>query len=350
MTIRPAIAALSLLALTLHAPTTARAHLFVPAIIDIDARNPLAPTIAMRVDTHVRSTQSDPRPWVDRFAITPHGPCTSAPRNVMRDAAEARFTYQLTCDSADALKTLNLTINGDWNVGHELLIRTTSSDGRIFTRITRATSRHVDLDPTALGLADDAPRSHLAVFTEYIPIGVEHIWLGADHLLFVLLLLIAAANFRSLVATITAFTLAHSITLALATLDILTLPQRLVEALIAASIAILAASVLQNRRDHAHAKPWRAAFLFGLLHGLGFAGAILEVGVPRASIAPALLGFNVGVELGQLAFVAAVELVFVTLRHLRLTQLHDTLRKVAIYLAGGMSIYWFIERTALLFQ
>ena len=149
----------------------------------------------------------------------------------------------------------------------------------------------------------------LMVLRAYVGLGVEHILFGIDHLLFVLCLLLLVRRLRQLLATITAFTLAHSITLAAATLGFIRVPTAPVEATIALSIVFLASELVRDegrRGVVARYYPWLVAFSFGLLHGLGFAGALAEVGLPQGEIPLALFAFNVGVELGQLAFVTAV--------------------------------------------
>jgi hydrogenase/urease accessory protein HupE len=186
----------------------------------------------------------------------------------------------------------------------------------------------------------------------YTAIGIEHILLGFDHLLFVLVLVILVDGLKRLVWTITAFTAAHSITLALATLGLVELPGPPVEAAIALSIAFVAAEIVQKRQGRATVAqryPWAIAFTFGLLHGLGFAGALAEVGLPQNAIPLALLFFNVGVEIGQLLFVAAVlaagALARVALRRLSLAP-PRWLWRVPPYAIGSLAGFWTIERIA----
>ena len=138
-------------------------------------------------------------------------------------------------------------------------------------------------------------------------LGIQHILSGVDHLLFVLGLLFLVGSWRRLVATVTAFTLAHSITLAAATLGLVHVPQTPIEAAIALSVMFVAAEILHQasgRPGLTARAPWVVAFIFGLLHGFGFAGALREVGLPQSDIPVALLFFNVGVEVGQLMFIA----------------------------------------------
>lgn len=190
------------------------------------------------------------------------------------------------------------------------------------------------------------------VARSYTVLGVEHILGGIDHLLFVLALLLLVDGVRRLVATITAFTVAHSITLAAAALDVVALPGPPVEAAIALSIVFVAAEILKARdgvQTVTQRQPWIVAFAFGLLHGLGFAGALAEVGLPTGSIPLALLCFNVGVELGQLAFVAAVLLAIgAGQRASRRLGLGAPawLGRVPPYAIGGIASFWAIQRIA----
>ena len=186
------------------------------------------------------------------------------------------------------------------------------------------------------------------VVRTYTVLGIEHILTGFDHLLFVLALVIIVRGTKRLLWTVTAFTVAHSITLALATLGVIHVPGLPVEAMIALSIVFIASEIVQQQRGReglASTQPWLVAFTFGLLHGLGFAGALAKVGLPENSIPLALLFFNVGVETGQLLFIAAV------LAAMRLaTRIAGDwldLRRGAIvsaYAIGTLASYWTIER------
>jgi hypothetical protein len=170
--------------------------------------------------------------------------------------------------------------------------------------------------------------------------------LGIDHLLFVLALVLLVRDGRRLIATITAFTVAHSITLGAAVLGFVHLPSAPVEALIALSIALVAAAALRGDaecRHRAALRSWPLAFVFGLLHGLGFAGALSEIGLPAGSIPLALLAFNLGVELGQLAFVAAVLPLLAMVGHLPVRWPRWAPRLVP-YAIGSVAMFWTVER------
>ena len=186
------------------------------------------------------------------------------------------------------------------------------------------------------------------VAATYLGLGIEHILLGIDHLLFVLTLMMIVRGTRRLVATVTAFTLAHSITLAAATLGLVAIPIIPVEAIIALSIVFVAREILRMQRGHASltaSAPWLVAFAFGLLHGFGFASALGEIGLPQSRIPVALLFFNLGVEAGQLLFVAVVLLLRRGLRDV-ISNAPPSAARVPPYAIGGVAMFWVIERIA----
>jgi hydrogenase/urease accessory protein HupE len=180
----------------------------------------------------------------------------------------------------------------------------------------------------------------------YFMLGVEHILAGVDHLLFVLALILLIHDRRILITTITAFTVAHSVTLVGSSLGYISLPQKPVEATIALSIAFVASELVKSREGQlrmSERAPWLVAFAFGLLHGFGFAGALQEIGLPQTDVSLALLMFNVGVEAGQLIFVAGVLLVCACAA--RLTSITAApVRLAAGYIIGVASMFWLIER------
>jgi hydrogenase/urease accessory protein HupE len=191
--------------------------------------------------------------------------------------------------------------------------------------------------------------SAFEVVETYLVLGVEHILLGIDHLLFVLALLLLVRGAGRLIATVTAFTVAHSITLGAATLGLVHVPSAPVEAIIALSILFLAAELARRRgtgapEDLTTRFPWLVAFAFGLLHGFGFAGALSEVGVPEQAVPLALLFFNVGVELGQLVFIAAV-FGFGWLVRASAVHVPWFWRTAVAYGIGSIAAFWAVERT-----
>ncbi|HSV58012.1 MAG TPA: HupE/UreJ family protein [Variovorax sp.] len=187
----------------------------------------------------------------------------------------------------------------------------------------------------------------MEVAWSYLVLGVEHILGGIDHLLFVLALLLVLRGARRIVATITAFTLAHSLTLVAATLGWLHVPGPPVEAMIALSIVFVAAEALHGMRGKpglTARAPWVVAFTFGLLPGLGFAGALAEVGLPQTAVLVALFMFNVGVELGQLAFVAVLLGAQALLLRSRPAASPAWTRSVLPYAIGTVAMFWVLER------
>jgi hypothetical protein len=182
---------------------------------------------------------------------------------------------------------------------------------------------------------------------DYIELGFTHIWKGIDHLLYVFGLILLVGNWRTLLKTITAFTVAHSITLAAAALEVIHVRPAPVEAVIALSIVYVAVELVhlrQGRTGLAYRYPWLVAFSFGLLHGLGFAGALAQIGLPPHDIPFALLLFNVGIEMGQISFVATVLAAGLVLRRL-LPRAFVRLNGLPPYVIGSLASFWLIERT-----
>jgi len=233
----------------------------------------------------------------------------------------------------------------------DVLVRVESLAGAIQTE---------RLSPTRTTFVVQATPGAGEVAATYLRLGVEHILFGFDHLLFVLALVILVRDLRRVAVTVTAFTIAHSITLAAATLGLVNVPGPPVEATIALSIMLVSVEILNARRGKSSLTtrlPWLVAFSFGLLHGFGFAGALAEVGLPQHAIPVALLFFNLGVEIGQLAFVAAVLTVgglFRTAIALRLEpaliqRAVNRLDVIAAYAIGTVAAFWLIERTSAFF-
>lgn len=200
--------------------------------------------------------------------------------------------------------------------------------------------------PIDVGELSTGGASRLRVVARYVIIGAEHILFGTDHLLFVLGLLLLVSGIRSLVVTITAFTVAHSLTLAAAVLGFVSMHRGAVEAAIALSIILLAREVVISRRDGeslVQRRPWLVAFGFGLLHGFGFAGALGEIGLQGVDVPSALLSFNLGVEFGQLFFVLVLILLGSVGRRVTSIDGHRLVRYVG-YALGALATLWFIDR------
>ncbi|MDI9245343.1 HupE/UreJ family protein [Marinobacter sp. CHS3-4] len=191
-----------------------------------------------------------------------------------------------------------------------------------------------------------AERDSLAVVSEYSVLGIEHILMGWDHLLFLLCLIFIAGNFRRILITISGFTVAHSLTLVLTTLGLIRLPIAPVEAVIALSILFLATEIIRDRRDTlAWRYPVAVSTLFGLIHGFGFASVLQEIGLPQNDLGLALLFFNIGVELGQILFVAAIMAAFAVLRRIETFPLARA-QGVLVYGAGSLAAFWTLERVS----
>jgi hydrogenase/urease accessory protein HupE len=244
-----------------------------------------------------------------------------------------------------------VTIEGLSATSTDVLVRIESLGGAIQTE---------RLSPTKTSFIIQAVPGAGEVAATYLRLGVEHILFGLDHLLFVLALVILVRGWGRVAITVTAFTIAHSITLTAATLGFVNVPGPPLEAAIALSILLVAVEIVNARRGKPSPTarlPWLVAFSFGLLHGFGFAGALAEVGLPQHAIPVALLFFNVGVEIGQLIFVAAVLSLISVVHHVaskllepaRIQQSLDRLDMTVAYAIGVMAAYWLIERTTAFF-
>ena len=237
----------------------------------------------------------------------------------------------------NGLKGQEIVIDGLRSTVTDALARIEYRDG------TKQIARFTPEKPTLLVASG---QSGLEVAETYFLLGVDHILTGFDHLLFVLALLLLIHDRWMLVKTVTAFTIAHSITLAGATLGYISLPQKPVEATIALSIAFVASELVKARsgeRRLSEDYPWIVAFVFGLLHGFGFAGALKETGLPQTDISLALLTFNLGIEAGQLTFIAAALVVFRAASILVTVPIAPA-RLSAAYLIGTTSMVWLVAR------
>jgi hydrogenase/urease accessory protein HupE len=283
-----------------------------------------------------------------RLAIYPRLP-QSAAEATPHDSAFLNDAYveRWTVHAPAGLAGETIAIDGLSANRTDVLVRIERLNGE--TSTTRLTPSSPSFEiPAATGFGQ--------VAAAYLWLGVEHILLGVDHLIFVLALLMLVRGWKRIGLTVTAFTVAHSITLGAATLGFLDVPGPPVEAAIALSIALVAVEIVNSCRGRESLTarlPWLVAFAFGLLHGLGFAGALSEVGLPAHAIPVALLFFNVGVELGQLIFIAAVMALFMILRRIMLGFLgaktnwsRAWLRLGAAYCIGGVASFWLLERVS----
>ena len=247
----------------------------------------------------------------------------------------------LTCQGGLAGKTI--VIEGLEGTITDVLVRFHHADGRLESHLLRPVSPSVTFGGVTT-LTDRA--------LSYVQLGMRHILLGADHLLFLLGLMLIVSDRWTLIKTISAFTVAHSITLAIATLGYASAPLPPLNAAIALSILFLGPEIVRKWRGETSftiRNPWVVAFAFGLLHGFGFASGLTAMGLPKAEIPLALLLFNVGVELGQLGFVAVIILLE---RSFRVLEVHwpRIVERLPGYTVGTLGAYWFIQRTFMLVE
>jgi len=257
------------------------------------------------------------------------------------EATGVNLRWQVRC-SEPGLVGSELSVTGLVESATNALVSIQLADGRSFRSVLHAG------EPVFVVPERQEP---MEVLRDYAWLGVEHILTGFDHLLFVLGLVLLVEGRRLLLYTVTAFTLGHSVTLSLAALGYVNFPSGLVEVVIAFTIVLLAAELarpIPEKRTWMRRFPWGVAFLFGLLHGLGFAGALAEIGLPQEEIPLALFSFNVGIELGQLAFVGVVLILRAVLRPV-VASGPDWLLRVPVYGMGGLAAYWCIERGVGLF-
>lgn len=215
--------------------------------------------------------------------------------------------------------------------GSKIVVSARWRDGRSFEAVVTSDNPRVEIARSS------------SSFGAFVRLGIEHVAAGPDHVLFVCGLFLVVGRGRRLVATITSFTVAHSMTLALAAFDVLALPRAPVEATIAASVLLVAVEATATRDTWTKKKPWLVAFAFGLVHGLGFAGALGELGLPHAALPKTLFAFNVGVEIAQLALVALL------VGAERLFLAKKTPRAVLAHAIGAFGAFWLIERVVAMF-
>jgi hydrogenase/urease accessory protein HupE len=276
--------------------------------------------------------------------VQPEFPATTAVLRPERSAyANGAVVRRWSIQVPGGLESRPILFRGLAETRIDILVRLARSDGTV--QLERILPANPSFVVTASARAFEVMRT-------YTVLGIEHILTGFDHLLFVLALVILVKGLRRLVATITAFTVAHSLSLVAATLGWVHVPGPPVEACIALSIVFVAGEIVHAREGQpglTQRYPWIVAFSFGLLHGLGFASALAEVGLPPLSIPIALFFFNVGVEIGQLLFIGAIFTVAGVARWLvhRLSWARPRwLWRIAPYGIGGMASYWVIERLA----
>jgi hydrogenase/urease accessory protein HupE len=275
-----------------------------------------------------------------RLSIHPRFPqnCKSVDEVASYRGADS-FTERFEIACPGGLNGETIAIDGMAATMTDVLVRVERTDGA--TQVARLTS-------SVPALVVVASPDKLQVVRAYSVLGVKHILTGVDHLLFVLALIIITSGGWMLVRTVTAFTVAHSITLTAATLGYVHVPQRPVEAVIALSIVFVASEIVhgqQGRKGITAYAPWIVALTFGLLHGLGFASGLSEAGLPQGHIPLALLFFSMGVEAGHFLFIGAVLSVILLVRRMQLPT-PQWVQLVPPYAIGAVASFWLIQRVA----
>ena len=310
---------------------TANAHRFAPSLLKVNE-------IAEQQYNMVWKT---PAQGVSNIPLRPLWPESCEVKNASPSQMEGTgkvSSWQLHCSGLgeDGLVGETLGVSGLGANQASAMVMVSLLDGRQYQQVLNA------------GQPDfvvPAESSAGEVMSDYTTLGIEHIWSGIDHLLFVFGLLLLVGGGRRLLWTITAFTVGHSMTLSLASLGYLNYPVSLIEFTIALSILVLAIELARPQSgDHWISKnSWLVAVSFGLLHGMGFAGALAETGLPQDNVPLALLFFNVGIEIGQIAFILVVLAVWFVIRK-PLAPWQDRLLPIPIYVLGALSAMWCIER------
>ncbi len=336
MSARRLVSVLAPFALLLCEPVGA--HPLAPALLEISEIAPAQYSVLWRTSVS----------RVQRVDVEPVLPESCAKSQAVESAVEegerlsARWTVQC---GPEGLAGKTISVAGIEQSGINVILRIESKNGRAAQTLLAA-----DRPVFTVPAASTAP----PVFRTYLSLGVEHLLLGFDHVLFVIGLLLLVRRLRPLLITITAFTLGHSVTLALATLGVLRVNSVLMELGIALSVLILACQLVRAPGQEPSLlarRPWLMACTFGLLHGLGFAGALGEIGLPGDEIPLALFGFNLGIELGQLLLVAPMVLLGVFARQLPgyfSAGFAGMARILPVYLIGSLAAFWCFERAAML--
>lgn len=311
----------------------AGAHRLAPSLLEVSERAPGQLDVFWKTPLQ-RPTGTDIRP------VLPAGCVIEGTPEPGVEATGATLRYAARCEGA--LVGSTFAVRGLAESRTEALLRLRLADDREYQAVLRP-GDEAFVVPERQGAG--------AVFRQYLGLGFRHILEGFDHLVFVLGLVLLVANRRMLVWTVTSFTLGHSVTLSLAALGFVGLPQGPVEFAIAVTILVLAVELAgrpERKPSLLRRVPWAVAAGFGLLHGLGFAGALAEVGLPQEEIPMALFAFNVGIELGQLLFVAVV-LCVRPVAGLLAARGPGWLRLAPAYAMGTLAAFWCFDRLAGIF-
>ena len=328
------LAALALLAVLACSPL--RAHELQPGFLELRETAPERYEVLWKLPSLGSSEQ--------RMPIVPVFPENCRQVGEARSArAQTAWVFTARIECTGGLSGKTISIEGLEAFVTDVLVRLQRADGSVQTHVVKPTQPMVTLQG-----AGESRRGAWA----YLYLGIEHIMLGVDHLLFVLGLLLIVRERWTLVKTVTAFTVAHSITLAAATFGVAQVPAAPLNVVIALSILFLGPEIVRGWRGQTSLTirhPWVVAFAFGLLHGFGFASGLAQLGLPSGEIPLALLLFNVGVELGQLAFVLAIVLL---VRAFGLLQMRwpVAIERLPAYAVGTLGAFWTIQRLVVLLK
>jgi hydrogenase/urease accessory protein HupE len=320
------------LVLALAVCPTAVAHPLDPALLDLEeGANGTLQVLWKVPNLRVPGSHVEP--------VLPDGCRPTGTPEAVDDGVSVSMRWAVHCPAG--LIGQRVGVDGLGVAGTDALVRVALADGRLFRAVVSPRRPQVTVP--------ERP-DWLSVFRDYARMGTEHIWSGIDHLLFVFGLILLVTTTRLLIETITAFTVGHSMTLSLAVLGVAPFPQRPMEVLIALTIFVLAVELARESPAPTLMRryPWAMAALFGLLHGFGFAGALRQVGLPSGEIGTALCGFNVGVELGQLAFVLSVLALRAVVRPLLTARVPERVSRIPVYAMGSLAAFWCFERAAAL--
>lgn len=303
------------------------------------AAHPLAPGLLAMTETQPGEFQSIwklPKKTADRGRLTPQFPdnCRAEAIQAPVAAGTGRSqSFKLRCHSPLFEETIGITGMTENSSG--ILLRIKFLDGSLI---------HQMLNAQHSQLVIPAKQSAGEIFSRYLQLGIEHLLAGIDHVLFVITLAILVGWTRQLFWTVTLFTAGHSVTLSLTALGFITFPVAIIEAMIALSIAWAAADII-GREQHGVLKrrPWLMSGGFGLLHGMGFASALAEIGLPQQALTLSLAAFNIGIEIGQLLIIALFFVAGLCLRRLRISVPERALQ-LACYVIGSTAAVWFWQR------
>ena len=324
-------------------PNQAIGHRFAPSLLKLVETSEYNYNVVWKTPTEATSN-------IPLRPSLPVGCKVVSEKPVVREGTGTVSSWSMNCEplGVEGLIGHKLGVIGLSENQASAMVMLTLNDGRSYQSV---------LNNEMPAFLVPAKPSQSKVMTEYTMLGAEHIWEGPDHLMFVFGLLLLVGGGTRLLWTITAFTAGHSVTLALITLGFLTYPVSLIEFTIALSIFVLAIELTRKKQDEGKLSlfkryPWWLAGGFGLLHGMGFAGALAEIGLPQGSVPLALFFFNIGIEIGQIAFVALAITGWLLLSRMlassvfaaRIMVDRHQLLIVPIYLLGGLSAMWCIER------